>query len=455
MNVRSINPATEAVNKEFEYYTKEQVEAIVEKADAAAPGWAALNIGERAAYMRKLSDVLKRNKEEYSRLMTSEMGKTIKNARAEVDKCAWICDLYADNSARWLADEPVKTEASKSFIAFEPLGIVFAIMPWNFPFSQVFRWVIPAMMAGNACILRHSNTVPMCALAIEEAFKSAEFPDGTFAAIISDHDTVKRLIKDKRIAGVSLTGSVDAGSRVAALASKCIKRVVLELGGSDPFVVLEDADVASTAIGAKECRIAGNTGQSCIAAKRFIVVRKVADEFIKGFTDQMKAAKTGDPLDDSNEVGPLANREQLEKLEAQVNDAVSKGAKVLCGGRRIPGKGYFFEPTILTNIKPNMRAAKEEVFGPVATVFVVRDEASAIRMANKTEYGLGASIWTSDMQKAERIARAIAAGNVFVNTRVRSDPRLPFGGVKRSGVGRELSRYGLLEFVNVKTVFIK
>lgn len=326
-------------------------------------------------------------------------------------------------------------------------------MPWNFPFWQALRCAIPALTVGNVCVLRHSNSVPICALAIEEAFKLAGFPDNVFRTIITDHETVSKLIKSKYIDAVSLTGSTEAGSTVAKVAGKSIKKVVLELGGSDPFIVLEDADIAFTCEKARTSRN-NSSGQSCIAAKRFIVVKKVAKEFTERYVALTKEVIVGDPMDPSTQLGPMANEQQLLKLEEQVSDAISKGAKLECGGKRLYEKGYFYSPTVLSNIKKNMKVAKEEVFGPVSPIIVVKDEAEAIKVANSTTYGLGASIWTKDLDRGERIARQMQVGIVGVNRIVRSDPRMPFGGVKQSGIGRELSRYGLLEFANIKSVLI-
>ena len=357
------------------------------------------------------------------------------------------------NSEKWLQDEPVNTEARKSVVAFEPIGTVLAVMPWNFPFWQALRCAIPALTLGNTCILRHSNSVPMCALAIEGAFKEAGFQAGVFKTVITDHKAVKRMIKSRYINGVSVTGSMEAGSDIAKTAGKKAKKCVLELGGSDPFIVLEDADIQ---LAVQEARNGRNisSGQSCIAAKRFIVVKSVYDDFREKLVTLTKETIVGDPMDQKTEIGPLANRQQLEKLEMQVKDAVSKGAKVRVRRKKKTGKGYFYEPTVITNIKKNMEVAKSEVFGPVSPIIVAKDEKDAIKIANSTSFGLGASIWTTNFENAERIARQVQAGIVYVNQIVRSDPRLPFGGVKESGIGRELSRYGLLEFANIKSIII-
>lgn len=453
MKVQSINPATEHVNSEYETFTNQQIKDVCKISNSAFAKWKMLQLNERTALMKMLASTLRLKKDEYAKLITIEMGKPYKEALAEIEKCAWTCEVYSDNSEKWLQDEPVSTEAKKSFVAFEPTGTVLAVMPWNFPFWQALRCAIPALTVGNTCILRHSNTVPMCALAIEDAFKEAGFPDGTFKTVITDHDAVKRMINSRYINGVSVTGSMEAGSEIAKAAAKRIKKFVLELGGSDPFIVLGDADLQLAAQKAKEGRNI-SSGQSCIAAKRFIVVKPVADEFKEKLIALTKNVVVGDPMDPKTEIGPLANKAQLEKLDEQVRDAVSKGAKVECGGKRKSGKGYFYEPTVITNVEKSMDVAKNEVFGPVSPIIVAKDEKDAIKIANSTSFGLGASIWTKDLDKGERLAREIESGMVYVNQIVRSDPRLPFGGVKESGVGRELSRYGLLEFANVKSILI-
>jgi acyl-CoA reductase-like NAD-dependent aldehyde dehydrogenase len=453
MKIQSINPATEGVNGEFDTFSDRQIKQVCKASSMAFMKWKELEISGRAELIRKLAATLRSKKEEYSRLITLEMGKPYKESFAEIEKCAWTCEIYADNSGKWLSDEPASTEAKKSFVAFEPIGTVLAVMPWNFPFWQALRCAIPALMVGNTCILRHSNSVPMCALAIEDAFASAGFPEGVFKTVITDHGAVKKMIKSRYVSAVSVTGSMEAGSEIAKSAGKSVKKCVLELGGSDPFIVLEDANIQFAVQKAKEGRNL-SSGQSCIAAKRFIVVKSVYDNFKDGLVSISRQSVVGDPMDPKTEIGPLANRQQLEKLESQVNDALSKGAKIECGGKRKQGKGYFFESTVITNVTKDMEVAKSEVFGPISPIIVAKDEKDAIRMANATSFGLGASIWTEDIQKGERIARQMQAGIVYVNQIVRSDPRLPFGGVKQSGVGRELSRYGLLEFANVKSIII-
>lgn len=453
MKIQSTNPATEQVNKEFEIYSKEQVNGICRNSQKAFVEWRALDLSSRKEYLLKLSSVLKEKSKEYGKIITVEMGKPLKQSVSEVEKCAWAAEVYAQNAEKWLEDEPVDTGLKKSFIAHEPLGVILSVMPWNFPFWQAMRFAIPALTVGNCSVLRHSNTVPMSALAIEESFGLAGFPENVFRTIITDHDEVKRLIRSPLIDGVSLTGSVDAGRNIGGLAGKNIKKFVLELGGSDPFIVLDDADIELSCKGATDGRLV-NSGQSCICSKRFIVVKKVADQFTRGFTKLMESQRVGDPMDMNTDVGPLANRQQLEKLESQVRASVEEGATIATGGKRVEGRGFFYKPTVMTNVKSNMTVAKEEVFGPVAPIIVVRNEKEALRVANNSKFGLGGSVWTRDIERGERFAREIEAGIIYVNSIVKSDPRVPFGGVKQSGIGRELSRYGLLEFTNTKSILI-
>ena len=377
-------------------------------------------------------------------------------ALAEVEKCAFAADVFAENSEKWLADETVETGHKKTIVSHLPLGVILGIMPWNFPFWQAMRFAIPALTAGNTAILRHSNVCPISALAIEEAFRLSGYPEQVFQTVISEHDAVSSLIKGKGlIDGVSLTGSVEAGRRVGALAGRNLKKLVLELGGSDPFIVLEDADLQLTCKGACSGRTL-NSGQSCICSKRFIAVKEIADEFTKGLIDNMRMQKIGDPMAEATEIGPLANQQQLETLERQVKESVAMGARIAAGGKRakVNGKGFFYEPTVLVDVRPGMPAAKEELFGPVAPVIVAKSEKEAIKIANSSTLGLAGSIWTADIKKGERIARQLQSGMAAVNGVFRSDPRIPFGGVKESGVGRELSRYGILEFANTKSITI-
>ena len=451
MKFQTINPSTEEVITEHEIIPKDKVLEIARNSKTAFNEWKQLDISEREDYFRKLAQVLRSNKERYAKLMTLEMGKPIRQSLTEVEKCAWSAEIYADTAGKWLEEEIVHADGKKHIVAFEPLGTILSIMPWNFPFWQAFRFAIPTLIAGNVSILKHSNVVPQCALAIEEAFNEAGFPSYVFKTVITDHETVAELIKSDLTQGVSLTGSTSAGARVAELAGRNLKKVVLELGGSDPFIVLDDADVEFAAKSAVSGRTM-NSGQSCIAAKRFIVMKSVADEFSRIFSEMTNALIVDDPMDMKTDVGPLVNKDGLTQIEMQVHDAVSKGAMILAGGNRLERKGYFYKPTVLSNIKNNMKVVTEEVFGPVAPIIIVNDEEEAIKVANNSEFGLGASIWTSDEAKGLEIAKKIEAGDVFINSIVKSDPRMPFGGIKKSGIGRELSKYGLREFVNIKGI---
>jgi succinate-semialdehyde dehydrogenase/glutarate-semialdehyde dehydrogenase len=404
--------------------------------------------------MRKAAGLLRAGKTRYARTMTLEMGKPITQGEAEAEKCAWACEYYADNAAAYLAEQPRETDATRSYVRFDPLGPVLAVMPWNFPFWQVFRFAAPALMAGNTGLLKHASNVPRSALDIESIFREAGFPDGVFRTLLIGSAAVAPVIADERVAAVTLTGSEAAGVKVAEQSGRHLKKTVLELGGSDPFVVLEDADIAKAASTAADARLI-NSGQSCIAAKRFIVVAPVLEQFLEGFTGAMSRAIVGDPLDRRTTVGPQARRDLRDSLHTQVTASTGRGAQLRLGGQAPNGKGAFYPPTVLTAVEPGMAAFDEETFGPVAAVIRARDEADAIRLANLSRYGLGASLWTSDLNRAERLAARIEAGAVFVNGMVKSDPRLPFGGIKKSGYGRELSEYGIREFVNIKGVWMK
>jgi len=451
--IQTVNPATGEKLATYELFSEEKALNVAKIArETFETKWSKISVGERANYMKKLATSLRSKKTEYGKIMTLEMGKPITQAEAEVEKCAWGADYYAENSEKWLQDESVTTDAKSSYVSFEPLGAILSIMPWNFPFWQAFRFAIPTLVAGNTSILRHASVCPGSALAIEEAFKNAGFPDGVFTTVITDHAAVARLIESDYISGVSLTGSTEAGQRVGELAAKNFKKFVLELGGSDPFIVLDDANIDRAAQVGATARLQ-NAGQSCICAKRFIVVKSVAKEFTEKFSHEFEKKKIGNPLDSKTDVGPLVNEEAVNTIDAQVRDAVSKGAITEVGGSaRSPG--FFYDPTVLDNVDKRMKVMYEEVFGPVAPVFVVEDEAQAIRTANDSEFGLGASLWTSNAERARRLAKDIQSGMVFVNEMTKSDPRLPFGGIKKSGIGRELSKYGLKEFVNVKSVSI-
>jgi succinate-semialdehyde dehydrogenase/glutarate-semialdehyde dehydrogenase len=403
--------------------------------------------------MRRAADLLENEKGRWGELMTLEMGKTIGAAVAEAEKCAWVCRYYADHAERFLADEPVSTDASRSFVAYEPLGAVLAIMPWNFPFWQVFRFAAPNLMAGNVCLLKHASNVPQCALAIEEVFRRAGFPEGVFQTLLVGSDRVAALIEDPCIAAVTLTGSEAAGVSVGRAAGGQIKKVVLELGGSDPFIVLPSANLDEAVATAVRARTINN-GQSCIAAKRFIVHRDIAAEFERRFTEKMAALKVGDPLDPSTDIGPLATPAIVNEVHDEVQKTLAKGGRRVLGGHRLDRPGNFYAPTVLADIPSDSPAAQEEIFGPVASLFPAASLDEAIALANQTRFGLASSVWTNDSGERDRCVREIEAGSVFVNGMVKSDPRLPFGGVKHSGVGRELSEHGIREFVNVKTVWI-
>ena len=451
MKFKKINPATEEVIREYETQTSEQVINSAKEVKKAFQDWKKLDISERGKYMKKLAKALRKNKEKYAKTITIEVGKPIKQALAEVEKCAWTAEVYAEQGESWLEDEFVKADGKKHIVTFEPLGTILSIMPWNFPFWQALRFAIPTLLAGNTSILKHSNECPQSALEIENSFKQAGFPQNVFKTVITGHEPISKLIESNLIQGVSLTGSTGAGSKIAALAGTNLTKFVLELGGSDPFIVLDDVNVEFAAKNAVKGRTL-NTGQSCIAAKRFIVMEKIAEEFSEKFAEYTNELKIGDPLDKDTDIGPLVNKNQLEQIEAQVKDAVGKGAQVLAGGERFGDKGYFFKPTVLSKVSADMKVVAEEVFGPVAPIIIVKDEEEAVKIANNSEFGLGASIWTSDENKGLELARRIEAGSVFINNIVKSDPRMPFGGIKNSGIGRELSKYGLKEFVNVKSI---
>ena len=453
MSFQSVNPATGEVLETFEETAPDALTGILERADVASRDWRRRPVTERAERLRAAGRVLRERKEAYARTMALEMGKPLAQGAGEAEKCAWVCDYYAEQGPALLADEPRPSDASRSYIRFEALGPVLAIMPWNFPFWQVFRFAAPALVAGNAGILKHAPNVPRCAVEIEAVFRDAGFPDGLFRAVFLSNEGAGSAIADGRVRAVTLTGSDRAGSQVAEQAGRHLKKTVLELGGSDPFIVLDDADLERAARTAAEARLI-NSGQSCIAAKRFIVVERVADQFLERFTTEMRARKMGDPLDATTHVGPQARLDLRENLHRQVQESVQRGAQAILGGELPRGRGAFYPPTVLVAVEPGMPAFDQETFGPVAAVIRAKDEADAIRIANASSYGLGAAVWTRDAQRGERVAREIEAGSVFVNGLVKSDPRLPFGGVKRSGYGRELSVEGLREFVNVKTVWV-
>jgi succinate-semialdehyde dehydrogenase/glutarate-semialdehyde dehydrogenase len=451
--LRSIDPANGKELATFPELDAAGIEAAVERAWASRHAWRDAGFDLRTAILRAVAGVLRAEKPRFAALMTSEMGKPIVEAEAEVEKCAWTASWIADNAARLLADEPIESTATKSYVRYQPLGVILAVMPWNFPFWQAFRAGLPALAAGNVMLLKHSSNVPQCALAIEDVFREAGVPKGVFQTLLIGPAAVGGIIADRRVAGVTLTGSEAAGELVASAAGKALKKSVLELGGSDPFIVLEDADVKTAATVA--CRARNqNNGQSCIAAKRFIVADAIADEFEEKFASAVAALKVGDPMDRANQVGPLARADLVDDLERQVKESVKKGARVLTGGKRLDNGGNFFEPTVLAGVHPGMPVYNEETFGPVAAVIRVRDAEEALRVANDTDFGLGSSIWTADVERGQKLAERVEAGLVFINGMVASDARLPFGGVKRSGYGRELSSHGIKEFTNIQTVWV-
>ena len=451
--IETVNPATGKPIAKYHNMSVDEINHKVKNARTALKSWKSLDIAERCSLARKLGRVMRKNKDDYSRTITEEMGKPIRQAIAEVEKCAWLCDYYSETAESFLRDELIPTEFRKSFVSFEPLGVIAGIMPWNFPFWQAMRFAVPALSAGNVEILKHSSVCLGSALKLEDAFSEAGFPESVFQCVIGNSTVGEALIKSD-IDAVSVTGSINTGKRVAELASQNLKKFVLELGGSDPFIVLEDADLNQTAYMAAQSRLL-NTGQSCIAAKRFIVVKDVADKFVKLFVENTEAEVVGDPMDSKTTVGPLVRESQRQALSIQVEDARNKGANILTGGTPIDGEGYFFEPTVLGDVKHEMKVVREEVFGPAAPVIIVEGEEEAIAEANNSEFGLGASIWTNNLERGIRLGRQIQSGIVSINEMVKSDPRLPFGGTKSSGIGRELSEFGIREFVNIKSIVVK
>jgi succinate-semialdehyde dehydrogenase/glutarate-semialdehyde dehydrogenase len=453
MAIETINPTTGERVRAFSALTDREIEDKLAAAHRAALSWRDAPIEERASVVRRAGELLDERKAEYGRLMTLEMGKPIKAAIEEAAKCAVGCRFYADHAASFLANEPVSSNGERGYVAFEPIGVVLAVMPWNFPFWQVIRFAAPALAAGNVGLLKHASNVPQCALAIEQLFEEAGAPGGVFQTLLIGSDAVARVLADDRVAAATLTGSEAAGSSVASVAGKHIKKTVLELGGSDPFIVMPSADLdraVKTAVTARTI----NNGQSCIAAKRFIVAESIADEFTGAFVERMRGLVVGDPMDERTNIGPLATAKIRDDLHDQVQRSTSGGATLLLGGKARNGAGFFYEPTVLTNVSADSPAFREETFGPLAAIVRARDVDHAIELANDSRFGLGAAAWTRDPSEIARFARGLAAGNVFINGMVASDPRFPFGGVKKSGYGRELSDVGMREFMNVKTVRI-
>jgi succinate-semialdehyde dehydrogenase/glutarate-semialdehyde dehydrogenase len=455
MAIETLNPATGERVKTYDEFTPEQIDSVVSDAHDRFLAWRRTSFDERKALMKKAAGILRDRAAEYADLMALEMGKILNEGRAEAEKCAWVCDYYADNAESFLDDEIIETDASKSFVACRPLGVILAVMPWNFPFWQVFRFAAPAIMAGNVGILKHASNVPGCALAIEDVFRIAGFPEGVFQTVLVGGAGVGAIIENPRVKAVTLTGSTPAGRSVAAKSGEMLKKTVLELGGSDPYVVLSDAELHRAVSTCVTSRLI-NAGQSCIAAKRFIVVDSVHDTFLDLFVGEMGARRMGDPLDPDSDIGPQARHDLRDELHTQVKRSIDMGARCLLGGEIPDGAGAYYPPTVLADVKPGMPAYDEELFGPVAAVIRAADETDAVRIANDSVFGLGAAVFSGDAVRGERIAREeLDAGCCFVNEFVRSDPRLPFGGIKESGYGRELSRHGIREFVNVKTVYVK
>jgi acyl-CoA reductase-like NAD-dependent aldehyde dehydrogenase len=453
MAIRSVNPATEEELARFEEHTQADIERVLARAWEAREAWRRTSVGARAARFAELAAYLRHDRPRLGGLLTAEMGKPIVEAEAEVEKCAWTAEWFAEHAEAMLAGRAIESTATASYVRFQPLGVILAVMPWNFPLWQVFRAAIPALIGGNVMVLKHASNVPQAALEAERAFRRAGFPDGVFQSLLVGSDAVEGIVRDRRVAAVTLTGSDAAGARVAEVAGAAIKKTVLELGGSDPFVVLEDADVPAAARVA--CRARNqNNGQSCISAKRFIVVEAVADEFEARFAEAVAALRVGDPMERDTNVGPLARGDLVTELERQVRESVALGARAAVGGARVERPGHYYLPTVLTGVTRDMPVFREETFGPVAAVVRVRDEDEAVVVANDSQYGLGAAVWTGDDGRGRRLAERIEAGAVFVNGMVASDARLPFGGVNRSGYGRELSEFGLLEFQNVQTVWV-
>jgi succinate-semialdehyde dehydrogenase/glutarate-semialdehyde dehydrogenase len=449
----SINPATGECLAEFPEIGRSEAGAILDRAVEAFRAWRDCTVAERAEPMRRLAGVLRDRREDLAGLIVLEMGKPITEAEAEIEKCAWGAEYFAEQAGRYLADKPASSSARESYVVFDPLGVILAVMPWNFPFWQVMRFGVPALMAGNGAVIKHSPNVPQCAAAIEEIFTEAGFPTGLISNVYLSNELADELIADDRIAAVTLTGSTRAGREIGASAGKAVKKAVFELGGSDPFIVLADADLDGAVQFAIKARFQ-NTGQSCIAAKRFIVVDAIADRFQTQFVEAVQKLKVGDPTDRSTQIGPLAREDLRANLIRQVSTSVQAGARVVTGGGALERPGYYYAPTMLTDVRPEMPVWQEEVFGPVAPVMPVHDDDEAIDVANATEFGLGSNLWTQDIERAKQLARRIEAGNVFINGMTASDPRLPFVGIKRSGHGRELAVYGIHEFTNIKTVWI-
>lgn len=453
--MQRVNPATEEELEPIEEFTDEEVDDTIARSSDAYEEWSARPMSERRKLIEAAGEELRENKQEYAEIITREMGKPITGAISEVEKCAWVCDHYAEQASEYLADEVIRNEShAKTFVSYEPLGPVLAVMPWNYPFWQVFRFAAPTLTAGNTGMLKHASNVPGCAKAIEKVFERAGYPEDVFQSFIVGSDAIDAIIEDDRIAAVTLTGSEGAGRAVGETAGSELKPSVLELGGSDPFIVLPDADIATAANVGMQARTL-SSGQSCIAAKRFIVHEDIYDEFLETFIEEMESQTVGDPTDDDTDIGPQAREDLMNDLHEQVQQTLNEGGTLETGGEPLDRDGYFYPPTVVTDVSRDMTMACEEVFGPAAAVFRVSSEVEAIELANDSEFGLGGSVWTRDLERGERVARAVESGAVFVNELTKSDPRLPFGGVKNSGYGRELSEQGIKAFVNEKTVWVQ
>ncbi len=451
--MKSINPNNNKLIKEYPEHSLNEVKNILQEVDDEWQIWKNTSFSERSYLIKNVAKILRNKSEYYAKLITSEMGKIIKESKAEIEKCVWLCEYYDDNAEKMLQDELIPTNGQKSFVTFEPLGTVFAIMPWNFPFWQVLRFCVPTLMAGNTAVLKHSSNVPGCALAIEDIFVKAGFPANVFRSLMIRAKFVESVIASDYIKAVTITGGLNAGSKVAAQAGKYLKKSVLELGGSDPYIVLNDAEINKSCATGTFSRML-NAGQVCISAKRFIVEEGIAGDFIEQQKNILENMIVGDPMKENTQMGPLAQKNLLDTIDKQVQQSIKMGAELITGGKRINSEGFFYQPTLLTNVKKGMPVVDEETFGPISVIIRVKNTEEAIKIANDTMYGLGASIWTKDIKKGEEIARKIEAGAVFVNGMTKSDPRLPFGGIKKSGYGRELSSYGIKEFLNIKTIWI-
>ena len=451
--LKSINPATEELFAEFKEADLSATEQIILKSSNSQKKWSSVDIQEKVKIILEIANFVKQNKESFAGIITNEMGKPITESIAEVEKCAWLCEYYADNAGKFLADQEISSDASKSFVSFEPLGVILGVMPWNFPFWQVFRFVVPAILSGNSVLVKHAPNVQASAVSIEKIFHDCGIPTDLFRILMIDVDIIPDIISNKHVKAVSLTGSEFAGSKVAECSGKNLKKTVLELGGSDAFIVMNDANLSECIDSAVKGRMLNN-GQSCIAAKRFIVHENIYDEFVSGLQQSIESLAIGDPMSEETQVGPLAREDILNKIINQVNNSIELGATLICGGSKIEEKGYYYSPTILTNIKKGMPVYNEETFGPVFSIFKFNNIDDMIELANDTDFGLGGSIWSADTENALSIARRIETGAVFINDFTKSDPRLPFGGVKNSGYGRELSEFGIKEFVNIKTIAI-